>query len=63
VEVLKTRDKRTGQYAHNKMEVLCVCGHPLAVHAAEVVGGARPCFSGDFTEEGHCECERFRKKR
>jgi hypothetical protein len=56
------RDRKSGQYAHSKFDELCVCGHTLGEHTAAVVGGLRPCVSGDFTGV-NCDCQKFRKVR
>jgi hypothetical protein len=60
--VKSTRDRKSGQYAHSKFEALCVCGHTLGEHTAAVVGGLRPCISGDFTGVP-CACQKFKKAR
>jgi hypothetical protein len=57
--VERKRERDTGRFAHSA-DAVCRCGHGLDVHAAETVGGKRPCFAGDFGGE-FCECERFRK--
>ena len=56
------RDSASGRYAHSDMEALCVCGHPLGWHSAEVCNGRRDCFAADFSDDV-CECERYRKTR
>ncbi len=57
------RDRASGQFAHRTLDVVCVCGHPLGVHAAETVRGLRPCFNGDSGTGEPCDCEKFRKTR
>lgn len=64
-----------GRYDYSKdMNLLCRCGHPLGVHAAENETGKRPCFNEDhYMNTGvegapvatgeDCDCEHFKKAR
>lgn len=58
-----TRDRGSGQYAHSKMDQLCVCGHSLGKHAAACVKGERPCFAGDDAGAESCDCNKFKKAK
>jgi len=59
----RKRDKRNGQFAHADPSLVCVCGHGLGVHAAEIVAGERPCFNADWGDAAVCDCVRFRRSR
>lgn len=63
------RERANGQYTHNTMEALCVCGHPLGIHLAE---GPRECGCHEAhlinprvypVELPPCACLKFRKAR
>lgn len=58
---LVTHRRPNGQYDYGNMDLLCVCGHRLGVHAAAY---PRDCFNEDTGATGHpCACKRFRKVR
>ncbi len=62
-----SRDYR-GKYDYSAdMELLCRCGHPLGVHAADNESGKRPCFNentGIIGGTGEpCDCRHFKKAR
>lgn len=55
------RDIKTKKYVH-KLDVMCKCGHSLAMHTADSFEGLRPCIVGDF-EDIDCSCEKFAKQK
>lgn len=54
-----------GRYDYGDMNAMCVCGHALAVHAADNESGKRPCFNEDRGLDratgDDCDCPHFRK--
>lgn len=57
----RKRDRGSGRYAHETLDLLCVCGHTLALHTAERVHGEQPCIVGDY---GHsCDCISFKRAK
>lgn len=59
--------KKNGQYDYGNMKLLCVCGHPLSVHAGENESNKRPCFNIDKGIDGatgeDCACQNFKPKK
>jgi len=60
------REPDSGKYRYSNDLWLCVCGHPLGLHAADKVRHEgqvyQPCIIGDFTD-CDCDCEKFKKAR
>ena len=54
---MKNRDNK-GRYDFENLNLICQCGHKLAVHAAKNDTNLRPCFSND-----DCDCDNFIKQK
>lgn len=60
------REPDSGKFRYSNDLWLCVCGHPLGLHAASKTHHEgqvyQPCIVGDFTA-CDCDCAKFQKAR
>jgi hypothetical protein len=55
-----------GRYDYMDMDLMCVCGHRLGVHAGVNDTNTRPCFNEDAEGGGdgkECACKNFKPKK
>lgn len=63
-QTYRARDIR-GRYDYENLDLICVCGHKLSVHAGINDSHLRPCLNSD-PEDGdgeECNCENFKLKK